>query len=104
MMSRKHPQGVPDIGEFVNRAYSLPHVHRNDRLGISARSSPIPLFKTGNKARTHSGIRDRRIARTLDDGAKIDNHAVAQQAASNSFIARTLTDQNRARCRSVANC
>jgi hypothetical protein len=46
----------------------------------------------------------RRIAQTLDDAAKIDNHAVAQQTVSNSFIARSLTEQNRARCRSVANC
>ena len=39
------------LGQFVNRACPLPNVRRTDILGTSARSSPIPLLKTGSKQR-----------------------------------------------------
>ena len=49
MTRSTRPHACRTLGQFVNPACPLPHVRRYDILGTSARSSPIPLLKTGNK-------------------------------------------------------
>ena len=102
-MRCERPHACRTFEHFLNRACSFPQYvattgwepvrdHLRFRcLRLEIKPGLMMVFVT------------RRIAQTLDDTAKIDNHAVAQHTVSNSFIARTLTDQNRAPCRSTAN-